>query len=559
MVPALTIARSLHRYRLTADVASATDRPIARYSGAVNACFRYPNPLTDEPGFIDWLTGRLADTAYALVIPVTERTVVPIAAHRARLGATRLAIASDTALAAVLDKYRTLDLARELKIPAPRTAAIEHIDQLARHAAEFEFPVVIKPARSFGARDNQRTQLTVDYAFNANELRAKTAHALRYGSVLLQEYIGGQGVGVELIADQGNVVYAFQHRRLHEVPLSGGGSSLRISEAVDPALLDASSKLMRALEWHGVAMVEFKRDPASGHFSLMEINGRFWGSLPLAVAAGADFPAMLYALLAEGVVRPRAPARLGIYGRNLERDLYWTELALRREGNAKLVSFPSRAQILKDALLIFSPLHRFDVWQWRDPRPGIVDAWRIARAQIARALRIVGERRRARRLRQAWRSGEVARRLASARQLLFICHGNINRSILAERYFLTQATGMPIACSSAGFHDETGRPADPAMIEAARQRGIDLSGASSRRINNNLISEADLIFVMEQRHYQRIAADYPEAIGRTFLLDPQGEIDDPYGKSPEAYAKCLTEVTCCVDRLAQLIGASNAK
>lgn len=559
MAPALAIARSLHRYGLIVDVASAVDHPIAAYSNAVNTSFRHPDPLVNEPGFIDWLADRIADTAYALVIPVTERTVIPMASHRARFAATTLALAADTALAAALDKSRTLELARALGIPAPRTAAIETIAQLDLRASEFDFPVVVKPARSFGARDNQRMQLSVDYAFDARELAAKTTHALRYGSVLLQEYVGGQGVGIELIADHGKIVYAFQHLRLHEIPLTGGGSSLRASVAVEPALLDASAKLMDALAWHGVAMVEFKHDPISGAFSLMEINGRFWGSLPLAIAADADFPAMLYELLIEGAVQARASARVGIYGRNLARDLYWTELVLRREGPAKLIRFPTRGQILKDALLFFSPRHRFDVQQWRDIKPGLVDVWRIARAHIERLSRIVAERRLARRLNKAWRSGEVARRLAVAHHVLFVCYGNINRSILAERYFRSQTIGMPIASISAGFHEDTGRPADPAMIEAARQRGIDLAGAASKCVNNNLIAEADLIFVMEQRHYQRIAADYPDAANRTFLLNDSGEIDDPYGKSPESYTRCLNKVTASIDHMTTIIRSAGRK
>ena len=99
----------------------------------------------------------------------------------------------------------------------------------------------------------------------------------------------------------------------------------------------------------------------------------------------------------------------------------------------------------------------------------------------------------------------------------------------------------------------------PAMIEAARQRGIDLTGASSKQVNNNLIAEADLIFVMEQRHYQRIAADYPDAAGYTFLLNMRGEIDDPYGKSPETYVRCLNEVTASIDHMAQLIRSPGEK
>lgn len=559
LVPALAIARSLHRYGLIVDVASATRHPIARYSRATHKSFQYPDPLKAEQDFLDWLANRIADTTYALVIPVTERTVVPLANHRARFGATQLAIASDSALTAALDKSRTLELARKLGIPAPRTATIEDIGQLDLRAAEFGFPIVIKPARSFGTRDNQRTPLSVDYAFNSNELRAKTSHALRFGSVLLQEYIDGRGVGIELIADHGKIVYAFQHLRLHEVPLTGGGSSLRTSVAVEPALLKASAKLMDALAWHGVAMVEFKSDPANGKFSLMEINGRFWGSLPLAIAAGADFPAMLYELMAQGSVQPRPAARIGIYGRHLARDLYWAELVLRREGNAKLVSFPSRGQILKDALLVFSPRHFFDVPQWRDPWPGMIYMWRIACAQGERVLRIIAERRLARRLRKAWRNGEVARRLASSRQVLFVCYGNINRSILAERYFRTKTTGTPIACTSAGFHEDIGRPADPTMVEVARLQGIDLANASSRQLNNQLIAEADVIFVMEHKHFKRIAADYPDASGRTFLLNASGDIDDPYGKSPVVYKQCLDEVVHSIDRLADFISASNVK
>ena len=549
LVPALAITRSLHRYGLTVDVASATAYSIAGYSSATHTSFRYPDPLTEEENFIAWLADRISAGAYSLVIPVTERTLVPIASHRARFGATQLAIASDSALAAALDKSSTLDLAHALGIPAPRTTAIEHIDQLDAHAAEFEFPIVIKPARSFGARNNQRTQLSVDYAFNANELRAKTTHALRYGSVLLQEYVGGQGVGIELIADHGKIVYAFQHLRLHEVPLSGGGSSLRKSVAIDPALLAASAKLMTALAWHGVAMVEFKRDPASETFSLMEINGRFWGSLPLAIAAGADFPAMLYELMLEGAVRPRPAARLGVYGRHLARDLYWAELVLRREGPPKLVSFPSRRQILRDALLILSPRHYFDAQQWRDLKPGLVDAWRIVRAQVERGVQLVAQRRLAHRLHKAWRSGAVARRLGSARQILFLCYGNINRSALAERCFKARLTGMQFACSSAGFHEEEKRPADPGMIAAAQKLGIDMNDWTSRRVDRAMIDTAELIFVMEYQHYRRIAEQYPEAQTRTFLLSPCGEIADPYGKSPEAYEHCAREIAKCIENI----------
>ena len=177
-----------------------------------------------------------------------------------------------------LDKNRTLALADELGVPTPQSWLIERLEQLDELPADRGYPLVIKPARSIGDNGEQRQQLSVVYAHNAEELTAKVRHYLLFGEVLVQQYIAGDGVGVELIADRGEIRLAFQHRRLHEVPLTGGGSSLRESVEVEPVLLEASRQLMQRMQWHGVAMVEFKHDPASGQFALMEINGRFWGS-----------------------------------------------------------------------------------------------------------------------------------------------------------------------------------------------------------------------------------------------------------------------------------------
>ena len=73
-----------------------------------------------------------------------------------------------------------------------------------------------------------------------------------------------------------------------------------MSTPLTPELLDASVRLLKVLDYTGVAMVEFKVDPKTGHWALIEVNGRFWGSLPLALAAGADFPLALFQMLVEG-------------------------------------------------------------------------------------------------------------------------------------------------------------------------------------------------------------------------------------------------------------------
>src|SRR5206468_12795896 len=88
------------------------------------------------------------------------------------------------------------------------------------------------------------------------------------------------------------------------IQTTGSGSSLRESTPPPPDMAEAARTLLEALQWHGVAMVEFKRDARDGLPRLMEINGRFWNSLPLAIASGVDFPFLLYTLARDGACPP---------------------------------------------------------------------------------------------------------------------------------------------------------------------------------------------------------------------------------------------------------------
>ena len=556
MTPALAVVRALGRLGLSVDVASPVPKGIATYSRHCRTALVYPDPLTHEAEFLAWCADQLARNTYRLIIPVTERTVVPMQALLGQPGGERITIAPPEALAVALDKDRTLALAAQLGIATPRSVQVADLAELDQASQGLSLPLVLKPARSIGADGTERRQLSVAYAFSPRERRDKAEHFLRYGPLLLQEYVGGLGVGIELIADRGEVVYAFQHQRLHEVPLTGGGSSLRKSVAVEPELLDSSRKLMAALKWHGVAMVEFKWIPSERRLSLMEINGRFWGSLPLAIAAGADFPAMLYELYTQGKVNPRPPARQEVYCRKLSSDLYWHEMVLRRDGPPELVTFPSKASMVRDALRVFSPRHYFDVQQWRDPKPGLVDLSRIWQEQTDRVKRLLADRNERQAQRQAWQNGDIAQRLNRAHQILFVCYGNINRSALAERCFHQRFPQARVRAVSAGFHDEAGRPADPVMVDVAGGAQVDLQHWASRRLDATLLADSDIVFVMEQKHLQRLRQEFPQAAAKAFLMNagPQVggslEIPDPYGKARGVYEQVCHQVTRCVETIA---------
>lgn len=124
-----------------------------------------------------------------------------------------------------------------------------------------------------------------------------------YRRILVQGFVPGTGVGAFLARWRGEPLGRFMHRRLHEVPHWGGVSSFRESWRHDGILADAEAR-MAHLGWEGVGMFEYRWDPETDRFHLIEFNSRFWGSLHLALFAGVDFPR----LLADAILgRPNPP------------------------------------------------------------------------------------------------------------------------------------------------------------------------------------------------------------------------------------------------------------
>jgi len=197
-----------------------------------------------------------------------------------------------------------------------------------------------------------------------------------------QERVVGPGTGVFLLCDHGHLLTAFAHRRLREKPPSGGVSVLCESIPVDRHLLEEAMSLLGPLGWHGVAMVEYKQDHRTGRHMLMEVNGRFWGSLQLAVDAGVDFPYLCYRLATgESVDVPSAYA-VGVKSRWLLGDL--DHLLIRLRGRRR-ESFPPEPSRLRAVIEFLRRPKRGsqDVFRRDDPRPMFHELRQYLRTQFA--------------------------------------------------------------------------------------------------------------------------------------------------------------------------------
>jgi predicted ATP-grasp superfamily ATP-dependent carboligase len=186
---------------------------------------------------------------------------------------------------------------------------------------------------------------------------------------LLQERIVGPGQGVFACFDRGQPIALFSHRRLREKPPSGGVSVLSESVAVPPLAREYALRLLRELGWHGVAMVEFKVDARDGTPRLMEINGRFWGSLQLAVDAGVDFPRLLLETLGDGPPPVPAEYRLGVRSRWFWGDVDATLIRLFGKERRLEREAPSRLRALAQFLTFWQPGLHYENPRLSDLRP----------------------------------------------------------------------------------------------------------------------------------------------------------------------------------------------
>ncbi len=134
------------------------------------------------------------------------------------------------------------------------------------------------------------------------------------------------------------------------------------------------------------------------------------------------------------------------------------------------------------------------------------------------------------------------------RSILFVCTGNTCRSPIAAgltKKLLAECLGCKVGqldrlgqeVLSAGALTSGGSPPTHHAVAAAARHGANIREHTSRRLTNGLINAADLVFCMTRRHIAEVTGAVPDAAGKTFLLDPAGDIRDPIGGDADVYER----------------------
>lgn len=280
---------------ITGDEIALTPGGLSSYS--VDS-FLYPNATADPEGFLDALDEAVerfrppAGEPYVLM-PV-HRETYPIARHRDRFE-SRIALALPRAetIDRVRDKGRLVEIARRVGVETPRTWLPKDAAGLDEQLAEIEPPVLVKVRTGVAGVGIEK----VETRRELREAFARLAAGVAPGEdpPIVQQLAPGDDYCVSALFDSGEARAVLTYRNLRTLT-EGGPGAVRQTVAA-PAPEAAAVRLLEALDWHGIAEIDFlwsgqEKDPAY----LIEINPRLFGGLFQAIASNVDYPWMLYRL-----------------------------------------------------------------------------------------------------------------------------------------------------------------------------------------------------------------------------------------------------------------------
>jgi predicted ATP-grasp superfamily ATP-dependent carboligase len=334
----------------------------ASRSRAVAAVIYVP-PAEDSPGeFVEALARAAAKLEIDAILPGTEASLIALASQRELLPC-RLGAPASAVVGLATNKERVLALAARFGLDTP-PSTVAAPAELAAQAEEIGYPAILKPTHTRLVLDNsQLAYYKARRVTDADELCA-ALEGLPDTDWVVQPYMDGRLSAISGVAWEGRLVCAV-HQVSHRIwPPDVGYSSYAETVPADPVLESPVARLLQEIGWSGLFQAQFLCT-ADGRRFLIDFNPRAYGSLALAVRAGANLPA-LWAALVLGM--PLPPVR------------YRSEVRYRLEHNdLRAAGRRMRDGDMLKALVALLPRRRtaHAVFSLRDPRPLLTTAEKL--------------------------------------------------------------------------------------------------------------------------------------------------------------------------------------
>jgi predicted ATP-grasp superfamily ATP-dependent carboligase len=385
----LVLVRELGKYGVEVYGIGQSPRAIGLYSRFLKQGYIFSGPHQAIIPFVKEIAGK---HRISCLMTVAESNILLFNQHRLELRELKFLFAHETAMSIVLDKEKTYTVAREIGIETPLSFSLQTIEELDKISSQICYPVILKWSNPLDIgsllSQNNIALLKAQYCYNLDELHHNLARYLPTGRFpLIQSFCPGYGLGHMIFMYNKEPLLVFQHRRLHEWPPEGGVSSLCESIAIteNKPLLEKSVELLCRISWEGPAMVEYRFDPVHQKAVLMEINGRFWGSLPLAYHAHAPFAWYTYSVLGKGIIPSCQPYRVGIRCMYMAPELKRLATILFHPSfiQNKDLHFNKFREFMSLCGNFFNPKQSYYIFSLKDPWPALMDGYYIVRKSLS--------------------------------------------------------------------------------------------------------------------------------------------------------------------------------
>lgn len=384
----LWVVRSLGRNGLTVFSVCASDRGLAAYSKHSYGAWALEDGPTASP-FLDQVETLARQLDVGSIITIAEGYHQALIAGRERFEPhIRVLSPPREAFEKATDKHFMHGLCERLGVPVARGTTLDRL--MAAGVDGLQFPLVLRNSRQNDRPPSEQAPWKAAYAENKSQLDALHGSVRNIASnVIVQEYHPGAEDHVQILMHRGEAFIAGEYIGEHHMPLAGGVTVQRVTCRHEPVIEDAI-RLLKALDWDGIAGVQFHYDPASNNYVFLEINPRFIGGLPTVIMAGFHAPFLLWQSHFEPEKMRRPSYRLGLRTRILGGDANWMLGILRGDPLPPGQKRPNKLGVVARFLWNFGPWTKEDTFSLRDIRPFFVDGRQMLKRLKSRQIDIIG-------------------------------------------------------------------------------------------------------------------------------------------------------------------------
>ncbi|MDF3058833.1 MAG: ATP-grasp enzyme-like protein [Rariglobus sp.] len=270
--------------------------PIAR-SVHITAFHNLARRKKEGEEFIKRLLAVVERTGAKIIMPLRETTTLALIEHRAVLEpvARITPLPTAEAFTTATDKFLLARFMAAQGIPHPQTWDVSEAG-----SDSLRFPLLVKPRKRGGGNGIVKV--------GCRRELARVLASPGEDALYLQEFVEGADFGCSVLMEEGRL-QAWTVQRGRDRPKPYAPFSILQMKA-HAKVLASTTALMTALGWSGVAHIDLRMDRRTGQPLILEINGRYWGSLMASLMTGVNFPDLACRITLGEAVLPPAPAEI---------------------------------------------------------------------------------------------------------------------------------------------------------------------------------------------------------------------------------------------------------